>query len=730
MASRSIAPAIVQLDGNRVKAVTYLSLARSLLGDVINRAELGGVEVSGRTLNMPDGSVISAVISGVVNIIRIYSPEVPGLGDSPTPAFIIHPFSDTAPNGWWFASSTATSRTPRPTVYYPRFSLGSTYQPFYREQGILRVDGNKKVVIDRDLNVWPANQWTSIDEGATVWSWWHSPHGDAALMVMIPGDQVPTKELFLPFISENGTFCYASKTTYPFTVNPIYPAVFKNGALVWRYATDSEMIGGLHPLDDNQFLVVMVSNKQSKATLYLATITPYSAVKIADFLAPPAIDTTNGNTLNYAAYFAFRWPWKFSPKGDECSALLLYQGFYDINAVTAEQVYDITQKLTIRISQDPNTGAWSASEIDRTDYVLYYQESTNYNDVSTTDGDDSHMYWDWNSNRSSSITYEPTLIPVAMAYNAKGQQVICWGGMEGSSLSDTSTYSGSCHYGSVYSAPNELGQVTTLDVLPFVYNYQRTTSKINPQKIYLELEGARTYLLDHVSQNSSTTSLVWQVEIPHPPVNDPTYGNDISIQFDFSGSQNSIRSQDAVLFIDVKSKLIITATCPQGNYYSESGSNVSIDWVTVDENANSIDKPYTRNLKYPASLKINSSPVYDETQSYDVAANTAYLRPQLPIVPEFSSGSLSESKRKPLAKSHSVFSGRLIYTGVRYGAAVDQNGFYLFSYLVNAYQNGAYSTPKRTGNTSNIGAISGAISASVGSDNPLLFPLGVSSIWP
>lgn len=730
MAPRSIAPAIVQLDGNRVKAATYLSLARSLLGDVINRAELGGVEVGGRTFNMPDGSVISAVISGVVNIIRIYSPEVPGLGDSPTPAFIIHPFSDTAPNGWWFASSTATSRTPRPTVYYPRFSLGSTYQPFYREQGILRVDGNKKVVIDRDLNVWPANQWTSIDEGATVWSWWHSPHGDAALMVMIPGDQVPTKELFLPFISENGTFCYASKTTYPFTVNPIYPAVFKNGVLVWRYATDSEMIGGLHPLDDNQFLVMMVSNKQSRATLYLATITPYSAAKIADFLAPPAIDTTDGHTLNYAAYFAFRWPWKFSPKGDECSALLLYQGFYDINAVTAEQVYDITQKLTIRLSQDPITGAWSASEIGRTDYVLYYQEDTNNNDVSTTDGDDSHMYWDWNRSQSRTLQYESAPIPVALTYNDKGQQVICWGGMEGSSLSDTSTYSGSCHYGSVYSAPNELGPVTTLAVLPFVYNYQRTASKSNPQKIYLELNGVRTYLLDHLSQSSSLSSVEWQKEIPNPPVNDPTYGDDISVLFSYSRNSKSTLTQEAVLFIDVKKNIIITATCPQGDYYTEATNSGSIEWAGIDPSINSIDKPASGVTYYQGRLILNGNPVYDDAQSISFTSSASYLRPQIPIVPEFQSGSLSESKRKPLAKSHSVFSSRLIGTGFQYGAAVDQNGFYLFSYLVSAYQSGAYSTPKRTGNISNIGTISGAINASVGSDNPLLFPLGVSSIWP
>lgn len=68
---RNWLPAIKRFLGDPKLAASYLPIAQTILGDVVNRANLGGIGYLSRIVNLPDGTVIKAIFNGGINVVSI-----------------------------------------------------------------------------------------------------------------------------------------------------------------------------------------------------------------------------------------------------------------------------------------------------------------------------------------------------------------------------------------------------------------------------------------------------------------------------------------------------------------------------------------------------------------------------------------------------------------------------------------------------------------------------------
>lgn len=718
MASRSIAPAIVQLDGDRVRASTYLGLARALLGDVINRATLGGVDVGSRTLHLPDGTAVSATISGSVNIIRIASPSPIETIIPLQFAFIVHPFTDSNPNGWWFASETATSRSSRTTAFRTKHSFaidqdtGASvnyyHEPWRRSNAIIKSDANgKNTKIFRDLDVWPGNQWTSLDNGATVWSWWHSPHGDMALFLAI--DYLPYQESFVPFLDETGALIYMTKVTAPLEWAYLAPCVFRNGELVWSFSDtdvtdysnpitteDYAIVGGVYPISANRFLVMIVTDKETKSTLYDVKLSPRSVTLVGSFIPPLDVDP-DGNQKSDPAPFGFRWPWRFSPKGGECATLLLYYNYYPLHY----QEYDVTQKLTLLIGYDPETDTFTASEKDRVDYSIYRQHDFDnvYSASGTLDPSTLILNYSGSGYYNELNVNDSSRLPIALTYDSKGNQVMAWGVLEGSSEHRTESVIDSCVVHDYYDTRNESFIVT------------------DKRKIIV---GNKEYvLIDETTQGSGSKDLHLTYLFDS---DNNTYGH-----YSGGGTYEYTKYPKTILFLDIKTGLTILSSS-----YNRHNA-VWVDYAWDAEIFWDYTVPYSKwdSIYYFGShISINGQSLYDYQNNYPYSATGVLRTPNFPTVVPGSQDAHYHGVA-PVFDAFRKFSGNYLPCGVVFGAAVGPTGYYIFSYDLKAWTLaswlGGAKTPRKTGNASNMSGFD-AILSGISSGNLFLFPLGVSNI--
>jgi len=165
-----------------------------------------------------------------------------------------------------------------------------------------------------DASISYGNQSVSIDK--TVYSWWHSNHGDLPLpkplyfqigqfpefLSVVPGDNIGT--IILSY--------KPNKTPYSTTeyneIGVIHPCIYKNGKVVYLF--NGGIIAGIHPLDEGGILVVVVTNL---TTAILYTIK-------SSFEQGTAVSI--GTLYSANSIHEMRHPWRFNASGTECATIV------------------------------------------------------------------------------------------------------------------------------------------------------------------------------------------------------------------------------------------------------------------------------------------------------------------------------------------------------------------------------------------------------------------------
>jgi len=700
--ARNTDSTIKRFTGDSRLAAALLPLAQTILGGLLSRLALGGIDQGARAVRLSDGSIIRVVTNSGIHVIEIDC-RAASAPSARSIVFALHPHSDSAPQGWWFPTEEATARVAMDEVeeeyYYPRHSYYSDegvdtnfwWDIYHRPHASLTVNPQEQrctLVMDRDI--WFGNQTVYAKSGGAVWSWWHSPHGDAPLYAL--GGDATYRARHTPYLAGGTLQVVVYYDPGPPTIvatATITPCVFRNSQWVWSYsdddigdfdneitADDSAVIGGVYPVTADRILVVVLTNAARTATLWDVTVHP------PDLSTKTSIWTATVGDENTSA---MRWPWRFHPDGTECSTIVAYTKDSPAGGGARYTEYKI---WTLSISYNEESGTFSASKSESGAYYIRHVGTV------TSEASGTLVYPGYGTMTSSGsqdwvVDATHAEIPLACAYNPDGELVVAWLNVAGTTITSSSTgeYSGA--------APGDYSDGGSSD------SSTTTTAAI--------IIGGVSYALSAV-ETTSTSSQSQEV----------LYSGNASRSSE--GESSSSGTNKRVLFLDVLTKTLVLYA---NNAVSIGSSSMSASWppgisgpmeATVSGSTTFNGGDY---LWYLDDL-IFAAPVETEVTASPYNVDYPYINP-------------------PTAHSSSHTS----YTYIQYpdqsqlsidmgfGMALDQNGeFFILSYdcLERDVNLGGEITTlaRQSGNYSNIPGLAAALTFD--GDNKLLFPLGIGVV--
>lgn len=690
LSARTGQPAVTRFAGDPKFCAQLLPFARTLLGDLIGRLALGGIAQGARLVTLSDGSTVRAVTNDGIHVIEIDRQAV-GWQSALAVAFLVHPHSDAAPNGWWWTSAEATEREVQDDLYYPRHSFYSDegvdtdfwWETYNRPHALIAVNQEQqrcKLIRDRDM--WYGNQ-TVYSTSGVVWSWWHSPHGDAPLTV--PAG-FPGRARHVPYLSGGALRVIVNYDDDPaWELATITPVIFRDSQLVWSYADDdisdqeneidaddSAIIGGVYPVSGDRILVIVITNQAKTATLYDVRVHP-----------PDLSTKTTVWTVTVTDANALRWPWRFSPDGDECSTIVQY-------ARTASSVpYPAYKIWTLTIGYNSETDAFSASKAESADYFVRYT-------VTSETDQSGYVYlgigtWDIAGSNSNVVDETYNQVPLALAYRDTGERVIAWLDSAGTASEGDLTYS--------YTGESVPGgkEGTASESI--------TGSGTTRRRILIN--DFEHVLIDHTYASSSSTDETLTVE-------EQTYSTESEL--------TSERSPNRLVYLDVLSNTVITYADATAAVTGASTSSAS--WLPDDI---IVDLTVGGGSTYPGGdfLWIGDTPLIDDPAEAEIPAVGGTISRPL----TFEQTHTSPSSGSSTVYSYGAEINTILSLDVGFGMAIDRRGFFVLSYDCKERQanlGGEYVTLERkTGNHSNAPGFAGALAFD--GENRLLFPVGIGS---
>jgi len=614
--------------------------------------------------------------------------------------FILHPHSDLAVNGWWFSSELETERSVKATPHYPIHSIRfvspawiNEWTYSYQRQNALYQDDK----LTRDQYLWCGNQFFTKDgptvENKTYWSWWHSPCGDGPCPVNI--DSTPRQRLTPYMSSSNGSLLYLANSSSPYIQPNLTPCLFKNGVLFWSYSdqnitdtsnvvdTDDVMvIGGVYPVSDSRLLVVIVSNVARTATFYDIKIVSSSSWTKTTLL------TLSNTSINNS----MRWPWRFNSTGTECVTIV---------ELFASPVYSYII-WTVSITYNEETDAYSAVLSDTDTYTARITNvTTGSYSASLSGGTGTETS---NSSMSRSVESEYSRIPYAVSYDNNDNKVIAWYDISNTTGSNASSLD--------YNVINDSTGTNSIQ-----------SSSSNVSKIDLVI-GTKTISLEDITRTTTTNDFA--------EILGPVGPNEPYLTYDLFENGSVASYVFRILFIDVSKQFVIigyeTSMVDNSSSMSEVWTPNEL-WAVKLAGTGSANATYSRIINIHKGATTNClNDTYNKVLSTDL-----YLDP-LEAYNEtyFYNLAYGITKNQSFPLDNTTYnyirlSSVLDFVG--YGAAIDANGRYIFSYdwageTVNI-AGSSQVVPRSTGNKSNIPGFSAAISAIPG-DNVLLYPLGLT----
>lgn len=680
---RNIQPAHKRLLGDSEFAAQLLPLAQTVLGGLRSHLALGGISQGARKVTLEDGSLIRVVCNGDLQIIEIDRRAAEGRMQA---FFIVHPHADSAPNGWWWPTSETTARAVMAGYYYPKhsyYSLAGVNTNFWwkawNRPNAMLVANPTGCVLIRDQDLWCGNQAVTSPDG-TVWSWWHSPHGDAPLYVQA-GGEILYRAWHTPYgVSPLQVTVYYDSPTWKTAV--LTPCVFRDSTLVWSYSDsdlsneinaitsdDQALIGGVYPVTASRILVVVLTNAARTATLWDVHLSPPSGS------TKTSVWTATVGTANTAA---MRWPWRFKPDGTECSTIVAYT----LDSPAGGGVKYTEYKIwTLTISYNEGTDAFSASKSEgEADYLQYQYESSR-----SWDGGYGPGTYSSSHSGSGEIVADHARIPLALAYDAKGIRQIAWVDYTDSAIASSGSSTLVIEAGTGDMSKNGASSGTSTEI--------RTLTI-----------GGWSYPLRAVSYSTNSEESRYA-------------GASASWSQESSVTDTGIRRR--VLYLDVATKTVLAYSDHSTVNYSLSesaewpGGSGSLVMSTVGGSTT-----YTKGNH----LWYGETRLVDEPVELAIAPEPRLVGfPYIDNPPSWSGSESGTTDSYELTPDQSALSFDL-----GFGMAIDQNGFFLFSYEIKARDASMGGTliplDRKTGAHSNIPGFQAALAFG---ENPLLFPLGL-----
>lgn len=706
--ARNTDSTIKRFAGDPRLAAALLPLAQTILGGLLSRLALGGIAQGARAVRLSDGSIIRVVTNSGIHVIEIDC-RAASEPSGRSIVFALHPHSDTAPQGWWFPTEETTVRVAmdegEEEYYYPRHSYYSDggintnfwWETYHRPHASLTVNTQEQrctLVMDRDI--WFGNQTVYAKSGGAVWSWWHSPHGDAPLVYRSDDPTWHLRARHTPYLSgglkvvvhyDPGPPAIAEFAT-------ITPCVFRNSQWVWSYsdndigdfgnsitANDSAIIGGVYPVTADRILVVVLTNAARTATLWDVTVHP------PNLSTKTSVWTATVGNENTAA---MRWPWRFHPDGTECSTIVAYTKNSPSGGGAKYTEYKI---WTLEISQDAETGAFSASTSDSGAYYLKYGNSSAQSQggfVVSGVGTWSHSH---SNDRFVSDGFNQ--IPFALAYAENGNRIIAWLDVGNTVYAQTDSleYSGSIGPGGLTGSCSS----------------SNSSSGTSNTKIVI---GGYQYSL--LSQSYSDSSSTEETLVP----GEQTY----------SASHESVypMKSKGIIFIDVISRsLILYSTSIEA---ATSSGSLSATWEypgpsEVETTATGSTIHQNGDFLWYVDDVIFADGVESEVMAESSIMTAPNTFEQTHTVPQ----SITETNYfYDLYPDQSHLS-----IDMGFGMAMDQSGFFIFSYDCKEREvslgASTMTLARKAGNHSNIPGFDQSLAIAFEGENKLLFPLGVGA---
>lgn len=702
--ARNTDSTIKRFAGDPRLAAALLPLAQTILGGLLSRLALGGIAQGARAVRLSDGSIIRVVTNSGIHIIEIDCRAASAPSGSIV-VFALHPHSDSAPQGWWFPTEEATARVAMDEVeeeyYYPRHSYYSDegvdtnfwWDIYHRPHASLTVNPQEQrctLVMDRDI--WFGNQTVYAKSGGAVWSWWHSPHGDAPLVYRSDDPTWHLRARHTPYLSgglkvvvhyDPGPPAIAEFAT-------ITPCVFRNSQWVWSYsddnigdfsnaitANDSAIIGGVYPVTADRILVVVLTNAARTATLWDVTVHP------PDLSTKTSVWTATVDDENTSA---MRWPWRFHPDGTECSTIVAYTLDSPAGGGAKYTEYKI---WTLTISYNEGTDAFSVSKAESEAYYLKYKNDN----VLSQSGFVVSGVGTWTASYStdSSVSDGFNQIPFALAYAENGTRVTAW--IDAASTvytqSSSSSYSGSIGPGGLTGGSSSSGSSSgTNNTNIVIGDYQFS-------------------LLSHSYSHSSSTE-----ETKDP--GEQTYSTAHETTHPLGSKK--------ILYLDVLSKTIILYAI--SNAASTSSGSVAATWSSggepeVETSVGGSTIHHYGNFLWYGDDVIFSDPLDVEIPVESTLMTAPLTFEQTHTVPQNISDTTYFYGLYPDQSQLSIDMG--------FGMALDQNGeFFILSYDCLERDVLGTTLARQAGNYSNAPNLAAALTFE--GENKLLFPLGIGVV--
>lgn len=288
---RNYLPAIKRFKGDAKLAAACLPLAQTILGDVINRASLGGIEVGHRIVKLADGTIIRAIVNGDIRTIEIET------GKPDITSFLA------GKSGFVFY----------PQIAYDPIGSNAGYYGRPDENATLRINygadrSSPRVIVNAPIAFTPhGNQFVFLDKD--VYSWKQNYNGGDG-----PGF------IGLPWIWKNNILWqYLAYPNYP-GVSGIY------GLRLFHYTRSDDTV------ETRMLLGAGQGTKGLQIRCYVVSGDNLQQIGEAYSLREdPSI-----------TYSSRRWPIRFNSTGTQASVIASYSKRVTYNGVpTYEEIYEI-----------------------------------------------------------------------------------------------------------------------------------------------------------------------------------------------------------------------------------------------------------------------------------------------------------------------------------------------------------------------------------------------------
>ena len=608
--------------------------------------------------------------------------------------FIFHPHSDSATEGWWFSTELVENREVKTAPYYPKQSIRFTGSAWVNEWNYPYNRPNslyKNEIFTRDLDVWCGNQFFTKDgpdvKNKTYWSWWHSPHGDGPLSF-----GTPTKQRLTPFLNGTYQLSYLSKVS-PATYGILTPCVFKNGQLHWSYsdqnitdytntidADDVMIVGGVYPVSDTRLIVVIVSNSARTATFYDIKILSSTSWTKSTLL------TLTSTTISGS----IRWPWRFNSVGTECCTI--------VEISNSSPFYYKHRLWVIEISYNSGTDTYSASVSSADEYYISHDNvRAGYLNANLFSGVGTEVSEVTTNISVNSSNYR---VPYAVSYDASDTKIIAWYDVTGTT---SSTYG--------------FNDYNAVDQDEGYHDVSGETTSTNVAHLTIGSSSYELYNYTNTSAfNESYTSA------------GPVGPNDPYFIVSISETQTSSAPATKILYIDVKNKTLILES---SNYYIDGTTSYGDDWtpnelwatrtlpinnVGTFETGRKLSKDSIDFVDDTVDLPMGTSIFVDPLDLFNSVNGFYYLSVEATINQTFDLGTTFSTYTRVGNTTLSI----------SFGAVVDADKNYVFSYDWPEETIGSETLVRRTGNKSNIPTLAAQVVNTISGDNVLLFPLGLA----